>query len=342
MKILVTGGAGFIGSNFIYYLLENHPEDEIVCLDALTYAGNLQNLTGAMDSPAFRFLRGDIADTGAVRALFEAEKPQTVVNFAAETHVDRSIEDPGAFVRTNVLGTQTLLDACREWGVLRYHQVSTDEVYGDLPLDRPDLLFTEETHLNPSSPYSASKAAGDLLVLAYGRTFKLPVTVTRCSNNYGPYQFPEKLIPLMISRALSNQPLPVYGKGENVRDWLHVYDHCRAIDTVMRKGQPGEVYNVGGLCERSNVAVVKAILQTLGKPESLISFVKDRPGHDLRYAIDPGKIRREFGWLPSVDFEEGIENTVRWYVDHRSWWEEIISGEYKAYYARMYENRGQA
>ena len=342
MNILVTGGAGFIGANFIYYLLEKYPGDKIVCLDALTYAGNLTTLGRAMTCPAFRFVKGDIADRNGVTALFEAEKPDIVVNFAAETHVDRSIEDPESFLRTNVMGTQVLMDACRKYDVSRYHQVSTDEVYGDLPLDRPDLLFTEETPLHASSPYSASKASADLIVLSYFRTFHLPVTITRCSNNYGPYQFPEKLIPLMISRALSDKPLPVYGKGENVRDWLHVWDHCSAIDLVLRKGRPGEVYNVGGHNERTNLMVVKAILQALDKPESLIEFVKDRPGHDLRYAIDPGKIHRELGWLPETLFEAGIEKTVRWYLYNRPWWESILNGAYREYYDRMYGNRGQA
>ncbi len=342
MNILVTGGAGFIGANFIYYLLEKYPGDKIVCLDALTYAGNLTTLDRAMTCPAFRFVKGDIADRNGVMALFEAEKPDIVVNFAAETHVDRSIEDPESFLRTNVMGTQVLMDACRKYDVSRYHQVSTDEVYGDLPLDRPDLLFTEETPLHASSPYSASKASADLIVLSYFRTFHLPVTITRCSNNYGPYQFPEKLIPLMISRALSDKPLPVYGKGENVRDWLHVLDHCSAIDLVLRKGRPGEVYNVGGHNERTNLMVVKAILQALDKPESLIEFVKDRPGHDLRYAIDPGKIHRELGWLPETLFEAGIEKTVRWYLYNRPWWESILNGAYREYYDRMYGNRGQA
>ncbi len=342
MKILVTGGAGFIGSNFIYYLLEKHTEDTVVCLDALTYAGNLSTLGKAMANPSFRFVKGDIADRDCVFALFDAEKPDIVVNFAAETHVDRSIDDPEAFLRTNALGTQVLMDACRKHCTKRFHQVSTDEVYGDLPLDRPDMLFTEETNLHASSPYSASKAAADLLVLAYFRTFHLPVTITRCSNNYGPYQFPEKLIPLMISRAVNNQPLPVYGKGENVRDWLHVQDHCSAIDLVMRNGRAGEVYNVGGHNERTNLMVVKAILRALDKPEGLIEFVGDRPGHDLRYAIDPKKMHRELGWLPETPFEGGIERTVRWYLDNRPWWENILNGAYREYYSRMYANRGKA
>lgn len=342
MTILVTGGAGFIGSNFIFYLMEKYPEDKIICLDALTYAGNMKNLEKAAGHPGFRFVKGDIADRDCVTALFEEEKPDIVVNFAAETHVDRSIEDPEIFLRTNVLGVQVLMDACRKFGVQRYHQVSTDEVYGDLPLDRPDLLFTETTPLRASSPYSASKAAADMMVLSYFRTFRLPVTITRCSNNYGPYQFPEKLIPLMISRAMAEQPLPVYGKGENVRDWLYVMDHCSAIDLVMRKGKPGDVYNVGGNNERTNLMVVKAVLAALGKPESLIQFVKDRPGHDLRYAIDAGRLQKELGWKPETGFEQGIESTVRWYVDNKPWWDDILSGEYQAYYERMYGERGQA
>ncbi|MEA5013530.1 MAG: dTDP-glucose 4,6-dehydratase [Candidatus Limiplasma sp.] len=339
MKILVTGGAGFIGGNFVYYQLAHHPEDEILCLDALTYAGNLQTLEQALKNPRLRFVKGDIADRGLVFNLFEREKPDIVVNFAAETHVDRSVTDPEVFLRTNILGTQALMDACRKFGVRRYHQVSTDEVYGDLPLDRPDLLFTEETPLHTSSPYSASKASADLVVLAYARTFQLPVSITRCSNNYGPYHFPEKLIPLMITRALADQSLPVYGKGENVRDWLYVEDHCSAIDLVMRKGREGEVYNVGGHNERSNLQVVKAILRELGKPESLIAYVTDRPGHDMRYAIDPAKIHRELGWLPQTSFEEGICSTIRWYLENRSWWERILAGEYQAYYEKMYGNR---
>ncbi len=339
MTILVTGGAGFIGSNFIYYLLKHHPEDRVVCLDKLTYAGNLETLDGALKEQRFRFVRGDIADMEAVDALFAEEKPEIVVNFAAETHVDRSVMDPCVFVRTNVMGTQVLLESCRKHGVRRYHQVSTDEVYGDLPLDRPDLFFTEETPLHTSSPYSASKAGADLLVLAYARTFRLPVSITRCSNNYGPYHFPEKLIPLMISRALADQPLPVYGKGENVRDWLYVEDHCAAIDLVMRMGREGEVYNVGGHNERANIDVVRTILKELKKPESLITYVTDRPGHDRRYAIDPTKIHTELGWLPQTTFEDGIRRTIRWYLENRGWWERILAGEYQTYYEQMYANR---
>ena len=339
MTILVTGGAGFIGANFVHYQLKEHPEDRVVCLDALTYAGNLENLTEALQNPRFRFVKGDSADRETVNALFEEEKPDIVVNFAAESHVDRSITQPELFLRTNILGTQVLMDACRKVGVGRYHQVSTDEVYGDLPLDRPDLFFTEDTPIHTSSPYSASKASADLLVLAYYRTFHLPVSITRCSNNYGPYHFPEKLIPLMITRALNDQSLPVYGKGENIRDWLYVEDHCAAVDLVMRKGREGEVYNVGGHNEHTNLEVVKTVLRELGKPESLITFVTDRPGHDRRYAIDPGKIHAELGWLPRTSFDDGIRQTVRWYLDNRTWWEHILAGEYQHYYQTMYGNR---
>ena len=339
MTIIVTGGAGFIGSNFIFYQLASHPEDRIVCLDKLTYAGNLSTLASVMDKPNFRFVRADICDREAVDRLFDEEKPDVVVNFAAESHVDRSIEDPGVFLRTNVLGTQVLMDACRKHGIGRYHQVSTDEVYGDLPLDRPDLFFTEETPLHASSPYSASKAGADLLALAYHRTFGLPVTISRCSNNYGPYHFPEKLIPLMIANCLNDRPLPVYGKGENVRDWLYVEDHCKAIDLIVRRGRAGEVYNVGGHNEMRNIDIVKLICRELGKPESLITYVADRKGHDMRYAIDPTKIHNELGWLPETKFADGIQKTIRWYLDHRSWWEEIISGEYQNYYEKMYANR---
>ena len=339
MNIIVTGGAGFIGANFVYYELEKHPEDRIICLDKLTYAGNLETLEDAMKNPNFRFAKGDIADKEFVEKLFEEEKPDIVVNFAAESHVDRSIEDPGIFLKTNILGTQVLMDACRKYGIKRYHQVSTDEVYGDLPLDRPDLFFTEETPIHTSSPYSSSKAGADLLVLAYHRTFGLPVTITRCSNNYGPYHFPEKLIPLMISRALADESLPVYGKGENVRDWLYVKDHCAAIDLVMREGKVGEVYNVGGHNEKSNLEVVKIILEKLGKPESLITYVTDRPGHDMRYAIDPTKIHRELGWLPETKFEDGIEQTIEWYLNNKEWWENILSGEYQNYFDKMYKEK---
>lgn len=339
MKLLVTGGAGFIGSNFIYYQLKHHPEDQLVCLDALTYAGNMETLAEAMTAGNFTFVKGDIADRDLVYKLFQKEQFDIVVNFAAESHVDRSIETPELFLRTNVMGTQVLLDASRNFGVKRYHQVSTDEVYGDLPLDEPDLFFTEETPIHTSSPYSASKASADLLVLAYYRTFKVPVTVSRCSNNYGPYHFPEKLIPLMISRALADQSLPVYGTGENIRDWLYVEDHCSAIDLIIRNGRVGEVYNIGGHNERTNLDVVKTILRELGKPESLITYVTDRPGHDRRYAIDPTKIHRELGWLPKTTFDDGINRTIRWYLENRNWWEHILAGEYQNYYERMYNNR---
>ena len=339
MKIIVTGGAGFIGGNFVYYELENHPEDEIICLDKLTYAGNMETLSKAMENPKFKFVKGDIADREFVYQLFESEKPDIIVNFAAESHVDRSIENPEIFLKTNVMGTQVLMDACRKYGISRYHQVSTDEVYGDLPLDRPDLFFTEDTPIHTSSPYSASKASADLLVLAYYRTYKLPVSITRCSNNYGPYHFPEKLIPLIISRALDDQPLPVYGKGENVRDWLYVEDHCAAIDLVMRKGKVGEVYNVGGHNEKTNLEVVKTILKQLDKPESLITYVTDRPGHDMRYAIDPTKIHRELGWLPKTKFDDGIKQTIDWYLNNKEWWQNILSGDYQNYYQKMYGNR---
>lgn len=339
MTILVTGGAGFIGGNFVYYQLRHHPEDRIICLDDLTYAGNLGTLSNALKQPTFRFVKGDIADRECINRLFEEEKPDTVVNFAAESHVDRSIEYPDVFLRTNVIGTQVLMDSCRKYGIRRFHQVSTDEVYGDLPLDRPDLFFSEDTLIHASSPYSASKAAADLLVLAYHRTFKLPATITRCSNNYGPYHFPEKLIPLIITRALADMPIPVYGKGDNVRDWLYVEDHCSAIDLVMRKGRVGEIYNVGGHNERTNLRVVETVLDILGKPKSLINFVNDRPGHDMRYAINPKKIHDELGWLPATSFDDGIRNTVAWYLENRDWWESILKGEYQQYYKRMYGNR---
>ena len=339
MTIIVTGGAGFIGSNFIFYQLKHNPDDRIVCLDKLTYAGNLSTLASVMDKPNFRFVRADICDREAVNRLFEEAKPDIIVNFAAESHVDRSIEDPGVFLCTNILGTQVLMDACRKYGIGRYHQVSTDEVYGDLPLDRPDLFFTEETPIHTSSPYSASKASADLLVLAYHRTFGLPVTISRCSNNYGPYHFPEKLIPLMIANCLNDKPLPVYGKGENVRDWLYVEDHCKAIDLIIRKGRVGEVYNIGGHNEMKNIDIVKLICKALDKPESLITYVTDRKGHDMRYAIDPTKIHNELGWLPETKFADGIQKTIRWYLNNRDWWEEIISGEYQNYYERMYAGR---
>lgn len=324
---------------FIYYMLAKHPADYIICYDKLTYAGNMETLTKALTKEKFKFIRGDIADRQAVYKMFETEKPDIVVNFAAESHVDRSIENPEIFLQTNVIGTSVLLDACRKYGVDRYHQVSTDEVYGDLPLDRPDLFFTETTNLHTSSPYSASKASADLLVMAYHRTYKVPVTISRCSNNYGPFHFPEKLIPLMIINALSDKKLPVYGDGLNVRDWLFVKDHCAAIDVILQKGKVGEIYNIGGHNERANIDVVKAILKQLGKGEDQIEHVADRKGHDRRYAIDPTKIHEELGWLPTTNFEDGIRETVQWYLDNRDWWMGIISGDYQTYYDRMYSNR---
>ena len=320
-------------------MLKNYPNDRVVCLDKLTYAGNLSTLEPVMSNPNFRFVKADICDRDTVNKLFEEEHPDVVVNFAAESHVDRSIEDPGIFLQTNIIGTATLMDACRKYGIKRYHQVSTDEVYGDLPLDRKDLFFTESTPIHTSSPYSSSKAGADLLVLAYHRTYGLPVTISRCSNNYGPYHFPEKLIPLMIVNALANKPLPVYGEGLNVRDWLYVEDHCKAIDLIIHKGRVGEVYNVGGHNEKQNIEIVKIICKELDKPESLITHVRDRKGHDMRYAIDPTKIHNEMGWFPEIKFEDGIKKTIQWYLDNRKWWETIISGEYQNYYDKMYSNR---
>ena len=339
MKIIVTGGAGFIGGNYVLYAVNRYPEDEIINLDKLTYAGNLETLKSVENKPNYHFVRGDIADREFVFNLFEEMKPDVVINFAAESHVDRSITDPEVFVRTNVVGTTTLLDACRTFGIGRYHQVSTDEVYGDLPLDRPDLLFSETTPIRASSPYSAAKASADLFVQAYNRTFKLPTSISRCSNNYGPYHFPEKLIPLVISRALADERIPVYGKGENVRDWLYVTDHCKAIDLIVRKGREGAVYNIGGHNEKTNLEVVKTILRQLGKPESLIKFVTDRPGHDLRYAMDPTKIINELGWKPEYDFDSGIAATIKWYLENEDWWKNIISGEYTRYFDKMYGER---
>lgn len=336
MTIIVTGGAGFIGSNFIFHMSDKYPEYRIVCLDKLTYAGNLSTLKSVMDNPDFRFVKLDICDREGVYKLFEEEHPDMVVNFAAESHVDRSIDDPSVFLQTNIIGTGVLMDACRKYGITRYHQVSTDEVYGDLPLDRSDLFFTEETPVHPSSPYSSSKAGADLLAMAYHRTFDLPVTVSRCSNNYGPYQFPEKLIPLMIVNCLNDKLLPVYGKGLNVRDWLYVEDHCKAIDLIIHKGRVGEVYNIGGHNEMHNIDIVKLICKELGKPESLITHITDRKGHDMRYAIDSAKVYNELGWLPETKFMDGIRKTIKWYLEHRSWWEDIISGEYQNYYGKMY------
>ena len=349
MTIIITGGAGFIGSNFVYHMLDAHSNYRIVCIDKLTYAGNLSTLAPLLDeknpdydaakAARFRFCKVDICDREAVEKVFEEEKPGIVVNFAAESHVDRSIENPGIFLETNIMGTQVMMDACRKFGNIRYHQVSTDEVYGDLPLDRPDLFFTETTPIHTSSPYSSSKAGADLLVMAYYRTYGLPVTISRCSNNYGPYHFPEKLIPLMIANCLKNKPLPVYGEGKNVRDWLYVEDHCKAIDLIIHKGRIGEVYNVGGHNEMANIDIVKLIIKELGKSEDLITYVTDRKGHDLRYAIDPTKIHDELGWLPETKFTDGIKKTIQWYLDNQDWWEEIISGEYKNYYEKMYANR---
>lgn len=336
MKILITGGAGFIGGNFVHYMVNKYPGDMIVNLDLLTYAGNLETLKGIEDKPNYKFYRGDIADRDFIFDLFNKERFDMVVNFAAESHVDRSITNPSIFVQTNVLGTQVLLDAAKEYNVKRYHQVSTDEVYGDLPLDRKDLFFTEETPIRTSSPYSSSKASADLFVLAYHRTYGLPVTVSRCSNNYGPYHFPEKLIPLIISRALNDKRIPVYGKGENVRDWLHVEDHCSAIDLILHKGRIGEIYNIGGHNEKTNLEVVQTVLKALGKSESLIEFVTDRPGHDMRYAIDPTKIETELGWKPKYNFDTGIQQTITWYLENKEWWENIISGEYQNYFDKQY------
>ena len=346
MTIIVTGGAGFIGSNFVFHMLKEHPDYRIVCLDKLTYAGNLSTLAPVMDNPNFRFVKADICDREAVYKLFEEEHPDMVVNFAAESHVDRSIEDPGVFLQTNIIGTATMMDACRKYGIQRYHQVSTDEVYGDLPLDRPDLFFTEETPIHTSSPYSSSKASADLLVQAYHRTYGLPVSISRCSNNYGPYHFPEKLIPLMIANALNDKPLPVYGEGLNVRDWLYVEDHCRAIDLIIHKGRVGEVYNVGGHNERPNIFIVKTIISQLhdrlkddGISEDLIKHVADRLGHDRRYGIDPTKIKNDLGWYPETPFEKGIVLTIDWYLNHEEWMEHITSGNYQKYYEEMYKNK---
>lgn len=339
MTIIVTGGAGFIGSNFIFYMLDKHPGDRIVCVDKLTYAGNLSTLEPVMNNPRFRFVKADICDKKAMDQLFNEEKPDIVVNFAAESHVDRSIENPQVFLETNIIGTSVLMDVSRKYNVKRFHQVSTDEVYGDLPLDRPDLFFHEDTPLHTSSPYSSSKAAADLLVMAYHRTYGLPVTISRCSNNYGPYQFPEKLIPLMIANCLANKPLPVYGEGINVRDWLYVEDHCKAIDLIIHNGRVGEVYNIGGHNEMRNIDIVKLILKELGKDETLITYVTDRKGHDQRYAIDPTKIHNELGWLPETMFKDGIKKTIRWYLDNKQWWEAIVSGEYQEYYEKMYKGR---
>lgn len=336
MNILVTGGAGFIGGNFLHLMTKKHPEDRYVCLDSLTYAGNMETLEPIMNLPNFRFVKGDIRDKETVDKIFEEERFDIVINFAAESHVDRSIANPQIFLETNIIGTSVLMDACRKYGIKRYHQVSTDEVYGDLPLDKPELMFTEETPLHTSSPYSSSKASADLLVLAYHRTYGLPITISRCSNNYGPYQFPEKLIPLMIQKAAKGEKLPVYGDGKNVRDWLHVYDHCEAIDLIIRKGKDGEIYNVGGHNEKSNLEVVKTILASLGKGDELIDFVPDRLGHDRRYAIDPKKIENELGWKPKYDFASGIKETIKWNIDNVSWIKHVESGEYLDWMKRHY------
>lgn len=335
MKILVTGGAGFIGSNFIKYMLKRHADYQIVNLDKLTYAGNLENLKDIEDNPNYSFIKGDITDRDKVKEIFEAGI-EYVVNFAAESHVDRSIVDPGIFLKTNIIGTQILLDASRKYGVKKYLQISTDEVYGSLD---ETGYFTEDTPLSPNSPYSASKASADMLTKAYHHTYGLPINITRCSNNYGPYQFPEKLIPLMIINSLHDKELPVYGDGLNVRDWLYVEDHCRAIDMVLHEGKNGEVYNIGGNNEKANIEIVKLILRELGKPESLIKYVKDRPGHDRRYAIDSTKIQQELGWKPEYKFEEGMKKTISWYLENIDWWKKIISGEYRNYYEKMYANR---
>ncbi|MDR6878732.1 dTDP-glucose 4,6-dehydratase [Bacillus sp. 3255] len=335
MKILVTGGAGFIGSNFVHYMLDRYSNYKIINLDALTYAGNLENLTSIQDNSNYTFVKGDITDAGLVNSLFE-QGIDTVVHFAAESHVDRSILEPDVFVKTNVLGTQVLLEAARKFNIKKFVHVSTDEVYGTLG---ETGLFTEETPLSPNSPYSASKAGSDLLVRSYHETFGLPVNITRCSNNYGPYQFPEKLIPLMIANALGNKSLPVYGDGLNIRDWLYVEDHCSAIDLVLHKGIDGEVYNIGGNNERTNIQIVQTILRELGKPESLIQYVKDRPGHDRRYGIDATKITRELGWAPKHNFETGIHETIRWYLDYQDWWKRIQTGEYQQYFAKQYGDR---
>ena len=326
-KILVTGGAGFIGSNFIYMLLDERLEYKVICVDALTYAANIHTLNDAMNHPNFKFYKEDIRNREGIFKIFEEEKPDVVVNFAAESHVDRSIENPGIFLETNILGTQVLMDAARKYGVERFHQVGTDEVYGDLPLDRLDLFFTEDTPIHTSSPYSTSKASADLLALAYHRTYGLPVTISRCSNNYGPYQFPEKLIPLMINNALKDEKLPVYGEGLNVRDWLYVKDHCYGILAVLEKGKIGEVYNLGGHNEKANIDIVKIVLKELNKPESLITYVTDRKGHDLRYAIDPAKANRELNWNPTTKFEDGIKLTIKWYLEHTEWMRECTSGK---------------
>ena len=334
MKFLVTGGAGFIGSNYMHYVVNKYPNDYFVCLDALTYAGNYNNIKDLEEKENYKFVCGDITDKEFIDNLFNEEKFDVVINFAAESHVDNSIKNPGIFLTTNIIGTQVLMDASLKYGIKRYHQVSTDEVYGDLPLDRPDLLFTEDTPIHTSSPYSSSKAGADLLVGAYHRTYGLPTTISRCSNNYGPYQFPEKLIPVVISKALRNEKIPVYGTGENVRDWIHVIDHNIGVDLIVRNGRVGEVYNLGGHSERTNLELVKLILKELNKSEDLIEFVSDRKGHDLRYAIDSTKVEKELGWTRTYTFEKGIKETIDWYINNTDWIDNILSGEYKNAYKK--------
>lgn len=334
MKILITGGAGFIGSNYLQYVIKKYPNDNFVCLDYLTYAGNYNNIKMLEKEDNYKFVYGDITDRMFIDELFQKEKFDIVINFAAESHVDNSIKNPSIFLTTNIIGTQVLMDASLKYNIKRYHQVSTDEVYGDLPLDRPDLLFTEETPIHTSSPYSTSKASADLLVMAYYRTYGLPVTISRCSNNYGPYQFPEKLIPLTIKKALNNEKIPVYGTGENVRDWIHVHDHNVGVDLIVRHGKIGEIYNLGGHAERPNLLIVKTILEQMGKSTELINFVEDRKGHDLRYAIDSSKMEKELGWTRSYEFETGMKETIAWYLDHQDWIEEIENGTYKESYSK--------
>lgn len=332
MKYIITGGAGFIGSNYLHYVVNKYKEDFFICLDALTYAGNYNNIKDLEGKENYKFVKGNITDRSFVYKLFEEEKPDYIINFAAESHVDNSIKDPEIFLRTNIIGTEVLMDACLKYGIKRYHQVSTDEVYGDLPLDKPELKFTENTPIHTSSPYSTSKASADLLVMAYHRTYGLPVTISRCSNNYGPYQFPEKLIPKVISNALQNKKIPVYGTGKNVRDWIHVHDHNVGVDLIVRNGKDGEVYNLGGHSERDNLTIVKTILKEMGKSEDLIEFVEDRKGHDLRYAIDSNKVEKELGWKREYSFEEGIKETINWYLNNEEWIKNILTGEYKNAY----------
>ncbi len=332
MKYIITGGAGFIGSNYLHYVVNKYKEDFFICLDALTYAGNYNNIKDLEEKENYKFVKGNITDRSFVYKLFEEERPDYIINFAAESHVDNSIKDPEIFLRTNIIGTEVLMDACLKYGIKRYHQVSTDEVYGDLPLDKPELKFTENTPIHTSSPYSTSKASADLLVMAYHRTYGLPVTISRCSNNYGPYQFPEKLIPKVISNALQNKKIPVYGTGKNVRDWIHVHDHNVGVDLIVRNGKDGEVYNLGGHSERDNLTIVKTILKEMGKSEDLIEFVEDRKGHDLRYAIDSNKVEKELGWKREYSFEEGIKETINWYLNNEEWIKNILTGEYKNAY----------